>query len=88
MLVRAARALQRVVRRGERSSLVVAHGGTLNAAMSCILGLAAPTRGPHSSGVTFAFGDAGFVRTSYNAARDVWVVREMGVGVGLGLPIA
>ena len=27
--------------------------------MYCILGLAAPTRGPHSSGVTFAFGDAG-----------------------------
>ncbi len=80
LMIRGARALQRVVRRGARSSLVVAHGGTLNAAMYCILGLPAPTRGSHSSGVTFAFGDAGFVRTSYNAARHVWVVREMGVG--------
>ena len=80
MAIRAARALQRVVNRGERSSLVVAHGGILNAAMYCIIGLAAPSRGPHSSGVTFAFGDAGFVRTSYNAGRHVWVVREMGVG--------
>ena len=78
MVVRAARALQRVVNRGERSSLIVAHGGILNAAMHCILGFAAPTRGPHSSGATFAFGDAGYVRTSYDASRHVWVVREMG----------
>lgn len=87
LIIRGARALQRVGRRGERSSLVAARGGTLNAAMYCILGLPPPTRGPRSSGVTFAFGDAGFVRMSYNAARHVWVVMEMGVG-GLGLPRA
>ena len=83
MVIRAARGLQRVVRRGERSSLIVAHGGILNAAMYCILGLAAPARGSHSGGVTFAFGDAGFVRTSYNAGRHVWVVGEIGGGLGL-----
>ena len=80
LMIRGARALQRVVRRGERSSLVVAHGGILNAAMYCMLGIPPMGRGPLSSGVTFAFGDAGFVRTSYNAGRHVWVVREMGVG--------
>lgn len=80
MVIRAARALQRVVRRGERSALVVAHGGILNAAMYCILGIPLMGCGPLTSGVTFSFGDAGFVRTSYNTARHVWVVREMWVG--------
>ena len=50
LVTRAARALQRVIRRGERSSLIVAHGGTLNAAMYCILGIPPPPRGPQSSG--------------------------------------
>ena len=77
LVTRAARALQRVIRRGKRSSLVVAHGGSLNAAMYCILGIPPPTRGPQSSGVTFVFGDACFVRTSYNPSRHVWAVREM-----------
>ena len=77
LVKRATRALQRVIRREKRSSLVVAHGGILNAAMYCILGIPPPPRGPHSSGVTFVFGDACFVRTSYYARRHVWIVREM-----------
>ncbi len=80
LMIRGARALQRVVRRGGRSSLVVGHGGILNAAMYCMLGIPLMGHGPHGSGVAFAFGDAGFVRASYNAARHVWVVQEMGVG--------
>ena len=45
-------------------------------------------RCPLCSGVTFAFGDAGFVRTSYDGGRHVWVVGQMGGGAtGLGLPI-
>ena len=77
LVTRAARALQRVIRRGKRSSLVVAHGGSLNAAMYCILGIPPLGRGPHSSGVTFVFGDACFVRTSYNPSRHIWAIREM-----------
>ena len=46
LVTRAASALQRVIRREKRSSLVVAHGGALNAAMYCILGVPPPPRGP------------------------------------------
>ena len=77
LMARTTRALQRVIRRGKPSSLVVAHGGALNAAMYCILGIPPPPRGPQSSGVTFTFGDACYIRTSYNPNRHVWEVREM-----------
>ena len=43
LLSRGARALQGIVRRGRPSTLVVAHGGILNAAMNCILGVSPPT---------------------------------------------
>ena len=50
--------------------------------MYCILGIPLPTRGPHSSGVHFVFGDACYVRTSYNPSRHVWVIREMAAQAG------
>ena len=74
LVARAAIALQRVVRRDRQSTLVVAHGGILNAAMYCILGISTPSS---NSGVRFAFGDAGFVRTSYNPNRHLWIFHEM-----------
>ena len=77
LLTRAAGALQRIVRRGPGSYLVVAHGGVLSAAMYCILGVSPP---PTGSGVRFAFGDACFVRTSYNPDRHLWTIREMSSG--------
>ena len=77
LMARTTRALQRVIRRGQPSSLVVAHGGALNAAMYCILGIPLMGRGPLSSGVTFDCGDACYVRTSYTPNRHVWTVREM-----------
>ena len=76
---RGAKALQSVVRRGRRSTLVVAHGGILNAAMYCILGIPPPTS---VSGVRFAFGDACFVRTSYSPGRHIWTIREMSAQAG------
>ena len=72
LLSRGARALQNVVRRGRPSTLVVAHGGILNAAMYCILGVSPPP-----CGVRFAFGDACFVRTSYDPNRNLWTITEM-----------
>ena len=72
LLGRGARALQEVVRRGRSSTLVVAHGGILNAAMYCLLGVS-----PHPGVVRFAFGDACFVRTSYDPEIDQWTIREM-----------
>ena len=71
---RAAVALQRVVRNGRILTLVVAHGGILNAAMHCIVGISPP---PTNNGVRFAFGDAGFVRTSYDPNHHLWTIREM-----------
>ncbi len=72
LLGRGARALQSIVRRGLPSTLVVAHGGILNAAMCCIVGVS-----PHPGVVRFAFGDACFVRTSYDPSRHLWAIREM-----------
>ncbi|MDE2716757.1 MAG: histidine phosphatase family protein [Chloroflexota bacterium] len=72
LLSRGARALQSVVRRGRPSTLVVAHGGILNAAMYCLLGVS-----PHPGVVRFAFGDVCFVRTSYDPESDQWTIREM-----------
>ena len=71
LVARAARALQRVVRRGRHSTLVVAHGGIINAALHSMLGL------PPGAGVRFAFGDACYVRASYNPSRHLWTIREM-----------
>lgn len=72
LLSRGARALQSVVGRGRPSTLVVAHGGILNAAMYCIVGVS-----PHPAVVRFAFSDACFVRTSYDPKSDQWIIREM-----------
>lgn len=72
LLSRGAMAVQSVIRRGYPSTLVVAHGGILNAAMCCIVGVS-----PHPGVVRFAFGDACFVRTSYDPKSDQWAIREM-----------
>ena len=74
LLGRGARALQSVVRRRRPSTLVVAHGGILSAAMYCILGVSPGLRG---SGLRFAFGDACFVRTSYDPDQHLWTIWEM-----------
>ncbi len=71
---RAARALQRVVRRGPGSYLVVAHGGIINAAISCMLGVPPSTT---ESGVRFAMGDACFIRAVYDAENHLWTILEM-----------
>lgn len=74
LFTRGARALQRVVRRGLESTLVVAHGGTINAALYCMLGVPPPAS---TSSVRFLIGDACYVRTSYDPDRHVWTIREM-----------
>ena len=79
LMSRAAGALQRVVRRGPGSYLVVAHGGVLSAAMYCILGISPPLTG---TGVRFVFGDSCFVRISYDPDRHLWTIREMSAQAG------
>lgn len=70
---RAARGLTALVRRGSGMTLVVAHGGILNAAMRVVT--SSPT-GPRGQGVMFAFGDLGFANVTYQAARHLWVLRK------------
>ena len=74
---RAARAVEKLVRRGAGSYLVVAHGGILNAALRSIMG-----SGPAVSrqGISFAFGDAGCARLEYYPTRHCWVMVEFREG--------
>lgn len=70
---RAARAVERVVRRGAGSYLVVAHGGILNQALRTIAG-APPLI--NQQGMVFGFGDTGYARFVYDPAEHKWVLYE------------
>ena len=74
---RAARALEKVIRRGPGQYLVVSHGGTLNAALRCVVGAQPAVWG---QGVRFALGDTGFVRTRYGPGQHLWVIDELNPG--------
>jgi len=71
---RAARGVENVVRRGNGSYLVVAHGGILNAPLRTIVGTGPCING---QGIVFRFGDTGFVRMEYIAARHCWHMLEL-----------
>jgi 2,3-bisphosphoglycerate-dependent phosphoglycerate mutase len=75
---RAVRALQRVVRKESGRYLVVAHGGILNAAARAIVGASPPV---NDSGVTFAFGDTGFLRAAYDPCIHRWTIQAFEHGV-------
>jgi 2,3-bisphosphoglycerate-dependent phosphoglycerate mutase len=70
---RAARAVEKVVRRNLDSVLVVAHGGVLNAALRAVIGAQPPV---NQSGIIFAFGDTGYARMVYYPGSHQWVLRE------------
>ncbi len=78
LYVRAAQALERVVRRGPGRYLVVAHGGILNAAMHSIFGITPPI---NQHGCFVAFADTGYVHLTYRPALHQWVLRELGGAV-------
>lgn len=70
---RAARAVERVIRRGPGRYLVVAHGGVLNAAMRSILGVPPAAQ---RQGIAFSFGDTGYARLLYAPAEHRWQLLE------------
>lgn len=74
---RAARALERVVRRGPGRYLVVAHGGILNDALRTITGAPPLANG---QGLAFQFGDTGYARCVYSPARHLWTFVEFNPG--------
>lgn len=71
---RAARAVEKVIRRGSGRYLVVAHGGILNAALRSIAGA-----GPfiNRQGIAFCLGDTGFARMEYHPDRHFWGMLEL-----------
>lgn len=71
---RAARAVERVIRRGPGTYLVLAHGVILNAALRSICG-APPTL--NDSGVSFSFADAGFVDLLYRPEKHSYQILQM-----------
>lgn len=74
---RAARTLEKVVRRGPGSYLVVAHGGILNAAIKTIAG-AIPAA--NHQGMAFRFNDTGYARWVYYPSRHAWHLLEFKPG--------
>lgn len=74
---RAARAVEKMIRRGPGNYLVVAHGGILNAAMRTIVG-APPS--VNQQGIAFGFGDTGYARLLYRPAEHHWRLLEFNAG--------
>ena len=75
---RASRAVEKVIRRGEGSYLVVSHGGILNHALRVIMGVQPPV---NWQGIIFSIGDAGFVRMEYRTDTHQWYLCEMRVRI-------
>jgi 2,3-bisphosphoglycerate-dependent phosphoglycerate mutase len=71
---RAARAVEKVVRRGPGSTLIVAHGGILNMALRTIVGAAPPV---NRTGIWFGFSDTGYARVNYDPEKHQWVLVEL-----------
>jgi 2,3-bisphosphoglycerate-dependent phosphoglycerate mutase len=74
---RAARALQKIIRRGPGRYLVVAHGGILNAAIRVICGVPVPV---NRTGIRFAFGNLAYAVTRYDPLIHLWVIKEFHPG--------
>jgi len=70
---RAARAMQRLVRRGPGQYLVVSHGGILNAAMRHVVSAPLPLNG---QGIWFEFGDTGYYEAVYAPAKHQWLLKS------------
>lgn len=78
LYARAARAMEKVVRRGAASTLVVAHAGILNAALRAVVG---SVPGGNGQGFHFAFLDTGYAHLAYLPAKHVWELLEFNPGV-------
>lgn len=74
---RAARGMEKIIRRGAGEYLVVAHGGILNAALRTIIGAPPFT---WLQGIMFAFGDTGYIRLIYSPSHNMWKLIEFNIG--------
>jgi 2,3-bisphosphoglycerate-dependent phosphoglycerate mutase len=65
--------LEKIIRHGAGSYLVVSHGGSLNAALRVALGIPYPV---NETGVWFHFDDTSYARLIYRLNRHVWIFKE------------
>ncbi len=77
--LRAGRVAQALVRRGPGRTLVVAHGGILNATLRAIFNVPLLING---AGAWLSFGDAGYARLRYNPADHSCVMLALSQGEG------
>lgn len=75
--LRATRAVAQLVQHGPARTLVVAHGGILNAALRHIVGAPPPV---NRQGVHFALADTGYACASYDPGHHQWWLTELMVG--------
>jgi broad specificity phosphatase PhoE len=71
LYLRAAQALQNILRRPAGSYLVVSHGGILNKALYVILGI---TPQGHYNSPIFHFGNTGYAQCRYNHTTRQWAI--------------
>lgn len=71
------RAMESLMQKPQGVYLVVAHGGSLNAAMWAML-RGVPT--VEGRGFLFSFGDTGYLHTTYDADRDLWCIKAFDHG--------
>lgn len=74
LYIRAARAVQTILKRQPGCYLIISHGGLLNMAMYAILGL---TPQANFSGPRFRFGNTAFARLVYQPERHRWIVLSL-----------
>jgi 2,3-bisphosphoglycerate-dependent phosphoglycerate mutase len=75
MYCRAALALQNIIRRGPRKTLVISHGKFINAAVSVALGIKPSANVPS---VIFGSGDLSYIDLAYQPEQDIWWLKELG----------
>lgn len=69
---RAARAVQRVIQKGEGRYLVVGHGGILCAALRVVVGAQTLV---NKQGLWFEFGNLGFLQAVYYPKKHQWIIQ-------------
>lgn len=75
---RIAGALERLMQRGAGRYLVVAHGGSLNAALRIMAGSPPPI---HLAGMWYAFGDTATASLDYYPHAHQWVLHQLNCGI-------
>ena len=71
---RASRGVENIIRQGQGSYLVVAHGGIINSAIKTIVGA---TPSANNQGIVFALGDTGFAQFVYMPDKHIWVLYNL-----------